>query len=102
MSTQLDFELILEALCIMFGLEEKHSFSPGAPAPPVCPQLEAQAYGVRGFLPFPWHQGRLEFLGLMKAKDVCHPLVFGETFFFSFPSHIWPPGPQYSKRDPFF
>lgn len=58
MSTQLDFELILQTLWIMFGLDEKHSVSPGAPAPPVCPQLEAQAYGARGFLPFPWHQGQ--------------------------------------------
>lgn len=53
------------------------------------------------FSPFHGTRGS-EFLGLMKAMDVCRPLVFGETFFFSLLSHIRPPGPQYSKYAPFF
>ena len=53
------------------------------------------------FSPFHGTRGS-EFLGLMKAMDVCRPLVFGETFFFSLLSHIRPPDPQYSKYAPFF
>ena len=65
----------------MFGLE-KHSKSPGAPAPPVCPQLEAQPYGARGFLPFPWHQGQWV-LGPHKGHG-CVPSIglWGDILFF--------------------